>query len=208
MTKTISILIAMAIMLTAGVNTEMIAEAKPTQIITASVKAKPSPHKNKKKKKKHKHYMPKGNMKKWFNSKKALKKYASSVMEKYNRQYENGEISWDEYVRRCPYGYEAWSCPCGKWTGNFKYHKVKYIDINYCIKYAKFYAKQIGLGYDSTAKDCWDNPITVTTTNKKYVERDIKARLDHYKNVEHFEGICVWANTDGGDKYLLYIGYC
>ena len=109
-------------MLTAGVNTELIAVAKPTQTITASVKTKPSPHTNKKKKK-HKHYMPKGKMGKWFKSKNARKKYASSVMEKYNRQYENGEITWEEYVCRCPYGYEAWSCPCGKWAGNFKYHK-------------------------------------------------------------------------------------
>ena len=140
---------------------------------------------------------------KWFKSKKALKKYVNKVMEKYNRQYENGEITWDEYIRRCPYGYEAWSCSCGKWSGNFKYHKVKYIDINYYIKYTKSYAKQIGLEYDLTATGCWDNPITVTTTNKKYVERDIKARLNQYKNVKHFEGVCVWAKTDGGDKYLL-----
>ena len=206
MTKTISILTAIIIMLTAGINTELIAAAKPTQTVTASVKAKSSSHTNKKKKK-HKHTMPKGNMKKWFKSKKALKKYANSVMEKYSRQYENGEITWDEYVRRCPYGYEAWSCSCGKWSGNFKYHKVRSIDINYYIKYAKSYAKGIGLSYDSTATDCWDNPITVTGDNKKAVERDIKARLDRYKNVEGFEGICVWAKTDGGDKYQLYIGY-
>ncbi len=90
----------------------------------------------------------------------------------------------------------------------FKYSKVKYININHYIKYAKSYAKEIGLKYDATATDCWDNPIAVTGDNKKAVERDIKARLDRYKNVEGFEGICVWAKTDGGDKYLLYIGYC
>ena len=202
---------AIIIILTAGVNTEMqTVSAKTPTTVSASAKAKSSPHTNKKKKKKkhkHKHYMPKGNMGKWFKSKKAMKKYVSSVMEKYNRQYENGEITWDEYVCRCPYGYEAWSCSCGKWTGNLKYHKVKYIDINYYIKNAKSYAKQIGLGYDSTATDCWDNPITVTTTNKKAVERDIKARLDRYKNTEGLEGICVWAKTEGGDKYQLFIGY-
>ena len=119
MTKIVSITMAIIIMLTAGVTTPPV-YAKAPQTITASVKAKSSPHTNKKKKK-HKHYMPKGNMGKWFKSKNALKKYASSVMEKYNRQYENGEITWEEYVCRCPYGYEAWSCPCGKWTGNFKY---------------------------------------------------------------------------------------
>ncbi len=122
MTKIVSITMVLIIMLTTGINTELISLNAATPItVTASLKAKPSLHK--KKKKKHKHYMPKGNMKKWFKSKKVLKKYAGSVMEKYNRQYENGEITWDEYVKRCPYGYEAWSCPCGKWTGNFKYHK-------------------------------------------------------------------------------------
>ena len=70
----------------------------------------------------HKHYMPKGNGK-WFKSKKALCRHVDKVMNEYNRQYEDGEITWEEYVKRCPYGYEAWSCPCGKWTGNFKYHK-------------------------------------------------------------------------------------
>ncbi|MBE6720801.1 MAG: hypothetical protein E7571_09170 [Ruminococcaceae bacterium] len=206
MTKIVSITMAVIIMLTAGITAPQTYATAP-QTITSSTKAKPSSHTNKKKKK-HKHSMPKGNMGKWFKSKKALKKYVNKVMKKYSRQYENGEITWDEYVLRCPYGYEAWSCSCGKWSGNFKYHKVRSIDINYYIKYAKSYAKQIGLEYDKTATDCWDNPITVTTKNQKAVERDIKSRLDRYRNVEGFEGICVWAKTDGGDKYLLYIGYC
>ena len=141
MTRIISIIMAIIIMLTAGINTEIItASAKSPTTVSASVKTKSSPKKNKKKnkkktkskktkkknkkkKQKHIHYMPKGNMGKWFNSKQELKEYASSVMEEYNRQYEEGEITWDEYVQRCPYGYEAWSCSCGKWTGNFKYHK-------------------------------------------------------------------------------------
>ena len=210
MKKAISITMAIIIMLTAGINTELIAAAKPKQTTTATVKAKSSPHTNKKKKKKkkkHKHYMPKGNMGKWFKSKKALKKHVDKVMKEYARKLDEGEITWDEYVRDCPYGYEAWSCFCGKWTGNFKYSKVKYININHYIKYAKTHAKEIGLEYDATATECWDNPIAVTGDNKKTVERDIKARLDRYKNVEGFEGICVWAKTDGGDKYQLYIGY-
>ena len=142
MKKYISIIMAIIIMLAAGVNTEMItASAKTTTTTSTSTKMKSSPKKNKKKnkkkkkskktkkknkgkkkKQKHVHYMPKGNMGKWFNSKQELKEYASSVMEEYNRQYEEGEITWDEYVQRCPYGYEAWSCSCGKWTGNFKHH--------------------------------------------------------------------------------------
>ena len=77
MTKTISIIMATIIMLTVGITTSPIYAATPNAI-TASVKAKPSSNK----KKKHKHTMPKGNMKKWFKSRKTLKKYASSVMEK------------------------------------------------------------------------------------------------------------------------------
>jgi|GEM_PF-4065094 len=34
---------------------------------------------------------------KWFKSKKELKKYVSKVMQEYNRQYEDGEITWEEY---------------------------------------------------------------------------------------------------------------
>ncbi len=113
---------AIIIMLSAGVNTELIAAAKPTQTITATVKAKPSSHKNKKKKHKHKHCMPKGNMGKWFKSKKALKKYAAKVMKYWADLEGSGEITREEYYEKCPCGYEAWSCSCGKWTGNFKYN--------------------------------------------------------------------------------------
>ena len=104
MTKTISILMAIIIMLTTGVNTKMLtASAATPTVITVSVKAKSSPHTNKKKKKKkhkHIHYMRKGNMGKWFKSKKALRRHVDKVMNEYNRQYEDGEITWEEYVRR------------------------------------------------------------------------------------------------------------
>ena len=122
MTRIISITIAIIIMLTAGVNTEMIVAAKPTYMITATVKAKSSSHKNKKKNHKHKHCMPKGNIGKWFKSKKALKKHAAKVMKHWAELEENGVITREEYYEKCPSGYEAWSCSCGKWTGNFKYH--------------------------------------------------------------------------------------
>ena len=212
MKKHISIIMAIIILLTAGINTEIISTATTakTTVTAVNQKANTSSHKNKKKKKKkhkHIHMMPKGNMGKWFKSKKALKKHVDKVMKKYARQLDNGEITWDEYVSSCPYGYEAWACSCGKWSGNFKYDDVKYINIKHFIKYTKSYGKEIGLGYDSTATESWDNPITVTLKNKKSAERDIKSRLDRYKNTEGFEGICVWAHTDGGDKWLLYIGY-
>ena len=66
--------------------------------------------------------MPKGNMGKWFKSKKALKKHVDKVMKYWADKEESGEITWEEYTEKCPCGYEAWSCPCGKWTGNFKYN--------------------------------------------------------------------------------------
>lgn len=63
-----------------------------------------------------------GNMGRWFNSRNELKNYVTEVGNKINSQYENGEITWEEYINKSPCGYECWSCSyCGKWTGNFKY---------------------------------------------------------------------------------------
>lgn len=83
----------------------------------------------------------------------------------------------------------------------------KVIDIAYYETYAKSYAKQIGLSYDSSATDCWDNPIIVSATNGSYVKRDIRGYLNSYKNVEGFESICVWSKKRTDGKYDLYIGY-
>ena len=85
--------------------------------------------------------------------------------------------------------------------------KKEVIDIAYYENYAKSYAKQIGLTYDSSATDCWDNPIIVSATNDSYVKRDIKGYLNSYKNVEGFESICVWSKKRTDGKYDLYIGY-
>lgn len=63
-----------------------------------------------------------GNMGKWFTSKSDIDDYWEEVVQKYSKQYENGEITWETYCKKSPYGYECWSCSyCGKWTGNFKY---------------------------------------------------------------------------------------
>ena len=68
------------------------------------------------------HSMSCGNIGKWFNSKEDIEGYRNNISNKYCQQYENGEITWDEYMKKSPYGYECWSCGyCGKWTGNFKY---------------------------------------------------------------------------------------
>ena len=63
-----------------------------------------------------------GNMGKWFKSKSDIDDYWEEVVQTYSKQYENGEITWETYCKKSPYGYECWSCSyCGKWTGNFKY---------------------------------------------------------------------------------------
>lgn len=68
------------------------------------------------------HSMSCGNMEKWFNNKKEIEQYLKEIDNSYAEKYENGEITYKEYVTKVPYGYECWSCSyCGKWTGNFKY---------------------------------------------------------------------------------------
>ena len=68
------------------------------------------------------HSMSCGNMGKWFNNKREIEQYLKEIDNNYAQKYENGEITYQEYVTKVPYGYECWSCGyCGKWTGNFKY---------------------------------------------------------------------------------------
>ena len=79
-------------------------------------------------------------------------------------------------------------------------------DINYWIEFARKYAENIGLAIDPEAVSCWDNPI-IAGPNSKYLERDIKTRMNRYKNVEGFTEIWVWAEPDGSGNYRLFIGY-
>lgn len=79
-------------------------------------------------------------------------------------------------------------------------------DINYWIEFARKYAENIGLAINPEAVSCWDNPI-IAGPNSKYLERDIKARMNRYKNVEGFTDIWVWAEPDGSGNYSLFIGY-
>ena len=68
------------------------------------------------------HSMSCGNMEKWFNNKNEIEQYLKEIDNSYAEKYENGEITYKEYVTKVPYGYECWSCSyCGKWTGNFVY---------------------------------------------------------------------------------------
>ena len=64
-----------------------------------------------------------GNMKKWFNSRDEVDDYWVQVDNDYYKQYLDGIITFEEYHRKSPGGYECLSCSyCGKWTGNFKYN--------------------------------------------------------------------------------------
>lgn len=64
-----------------------------------------------------------GNMGRWFNSRDEVDNYWVQVDNNYAKQYLDGTITFEEYHKKSPYGYECWSCSyCGKWTGNFKYN--------------------------------------------------------------------------------------
>ena len=69
------------------------------------------------------HSMSCGNMGRWFNNKREIEQYLKEIDNNYAQKYENGEITYQEYVTKVPYGYECWSCSyCGKWTGNLKHY--------------------------------------------------------------------------------------
>lgn len=69
------------------------------------------------------HSMSCGNMGKWFNNRDEIRAYWDEVDIGYFQQYQNGTITFEEYHKKSPCGYECWSCSyCGKWTGNFKYN--------------------------------------------------------------------------------------
>lgn len=80
-------------------------------------------------------------------------------------------------------------------------------DVNSYVSYAKSYAQSIGLELDSTATDCWDNPITANA-KRTGIKDDIQSRLNRYKNVEGFTAVCVWAEKVSDTEYEIYIGYC
>ena len=79
-------------------------------------------------------------------------------------------------------------------------------DIEHWISYAKSTAASLGLTLDSSATDCWDNPITAKPTCI-YLERDINSRLKRYAEDESITDICIWYECIGTGSYLIYIGY-
>ena len=79
-------------------------------------------------------------------------------------------------------------------------------DIDHWITFAKEYAVSIDLELDSSAVDCWDNPIRAST-HCIYLERDIQIRLNRYAKDEDITDVWIWAESTGNDCYDIYIGY-
>ena len=79
-------------------------------------------------------------------------------------------------------------------------------DIEHWISYAKSTAVSLGLTLDSSATDCWDNPITADQ-GCIYLERDINSRLKRYAEDESITDIYIWYECIGTGSYLIYIGY-
>ena len=79
-------------------------------------------------------------------------------------------------------------------------------DIEHWISYAKSTAVSLGLTLDSSATDCWDNPITAKPTCI-YLERDINSRLNRYAKDETITAVWIWYECVGTSSYLIYIGY-
>ena len=53
------------------------------------------------------HGMSCGNIGKWFNNKREIEQYLKEIDNNYAQKYENGEITYQEYVTKVPYGYEC-----------------------------------------------------------------------------------------------------
>lgn len=79
-------------------------------------------------------------------------------------------------------------------------------DIDCWISYAKSTAVSLGLTLDSSATDCWDNPIIAKPTCI-YLERDISSRLNRYAKDEEVTAVWIWYECIDTSSYLIYIGY-
>jgi len=81
------------------------------------------------------------------------------------------------------------------------------LDVSPYVSYAQEYAVSIGLSLDSTATECWDNPISANP-NRSGIKADIESRLNRYKNSEGFTAVWIWAEKLSDTEYNIYIGYC
>lgn len=74
------------------------------------------------------------------------------------------------------------------------------------IDYAKNYAASVGLRLESSAIDCWDNPITAGAYST-CLDRDIESRLNRHSRDEDITDVWIWAEARSDGSYDLYIGY-
>lgn len=79
-------------------------------------------------------------------------------------------------------------------------------NIHTWIDYAKNYAASVGLRLESSAVDCWDNPITAGAYST-CLDRDIESRLNRYSRDEDITDVWIWAEARSDGSYDLYIGY-
>ncbi|ANU53570.1 hypothetical protein I5Q82_09260 [Acutalibacter muris] len=79
-------------------------------------------------------------------------------------------------------------------------------DIGYWIGYAQSCAQGLGLRLESSAVDCWDNPIGAGP-HSTCLERDISSRLNRYANDPDITDVWVWYESTGNNTYNIYIGY-
>lgn len=79
-------------------------------------------------------------------------------------------------------------------------------DIGYWVSYAQSYAQSVGLRLESSAVDCWDNPITAGA-HSIYLERDLQGMLNRYARDEDITDVWIWAESIGNGEYNIYIGY-
>lgn len=83
---------------------------------------------------------------------------------------------------------------------------VPSFDIGYWIGYAQSYAQGLGLRLESSAVDCWDNPIGAGP-HSTCLERDISSRLNRYANDPDVTDVWIWYESIGENNYNIYIGY-
>lgn len=81
-------------------------------------------------------------------------------------------------------------------------------DISFWISYAQSVAQEKGLQLESSAVECWDNPIAAGP-GCTCTERDINGYLSRYASDPDITDVWIWAEprNDGSGRYDLYIGY-
>lgn len=58
----------------------------------------------------------------YYNTEDEAKAYYKELSKEFGEKVKDGEITYEEYLKKCPYGYETISCQyCGKWTISLYY---------------------------------------------------------------------------------------